>query len=130
MEHQETKKKKELCVNAKIQRNKHARKNWKNKLKRRKLEQKGHMAENLEEKDQMVEFEQGPDVDFSTVNIRREKEKLKELMAKLRGFTKNKRKRRIWSEIVKLGKDVFKACRTGEGLRLKWRSMKVAGEVD
>ncbi|KAI3930027.1 hypothetical protein MKW92_032482 [Papaver armeniacum] len=140
MEHQETKKKKELCVNAKIQRNKHARKNWKNKLKRRKLEQKGHMAENLEEKDQMDQsccLVRGTGLSnfsffncSSTVNIRREKEKLKELMAKLRGFTKNKRKRGIWSEIVKLGKDVFKACRTGEDLRLKWRSMKVAGEVD
>ncbi|KAI3936866.1 hypothetical protein MKW98_020571 [Papaver atlanticum] len=61
--------KKELCMNAKIQRNKHAGKNWKNKLKRRKLEQKGQMAANVEEKDQMVpnvnevgrEFEQGPD---------------------------------------------------------------------
>ncbi|KAI3879124.1 hypothetical protein MKX03_010628, partial [Papaver bracteatum] len=63
----ETKKKKELCMNTKIHRNKHPRKNWKNKLKRR---TKGsRWRANVEEKDQMVpnvnkvarELEQGPD---------------------------------------------------------------------
>ncbi|RZC91533.1 hypothetical protein C5167_027594 [Papaver somniferum] len=77
------KKKKELSMKARIQRNKHARQNWKIKLKRRKLEQKGQMGANVEEKDQMAvpnvnqvaqESQQGPDYrDFSTVEIRQEK---------------------------------------------------------
>ncbi|RZC91524.1 hypothetical protein C5167_027586 [Papaver somniferum] len=71
-----------LSTNAKIRRNKHAKQNWKNKVKRRKLEAKGQTEANVEEMGQMVpnvdegapEFEQGPDdVDFSTVKIRREK---------------------------------------------------------
>ncbi|RZC89898.1 hypothetical protein C5167_028965 [Papaver somniferum] len=45
-------KKKEPSMKARIQRNQHARKNWKIKLKRRKLEQMGANVE--EEKDQMV----------------------------------------------------------------------------
>ncbi|KAI3902936.1 hypothetical protein MKW92_003951 [Papaver armeniacum] len=147
-----------LSENARLRRKKHAKQNWKNKVKRRKMEAKGqatanveegggHMVPDVEEMGPMVpnvdegarEFEPGPvDVDFSTVKIRREKveysieeeEKLKELIRGLREFTKNKRKRGIWSELLRLGKDVFKACRTAEDLRLKWRSMEAAGKVD
>ncbi|KAI3930180.1 hypothetical protein MKW92_029346 [Papaver armeniacum] len=170
-----------LNANGKIQRNKHARKNWRAKVKRRKLEKQGLMATNIiggvqeieEGPGQMAEngngvdgeLGEGPDqmaanvndVDgelgegpvqmaanfsslkcSSTVKFRREKvpysteeeEKLKSLMRKLRKFTKNKKKRGIWSKMVKLGKGVFKACRTGEDLRLKWRSMKAAGLVE
>ncbi|KAI3853300.1 hypothetical protein MKW92_014533 [Papaver armeniacum] len=126
MEHQETdnretKKEKELCMNAKIQRNKHARKNWKNKLKRRKLEQKGHMAENVEEKVHMVlNADEVANLNkdlISTIKIRREK-------------VEYNREEKEKLKIVKLGKDVFKACRIDEDLRVKWRSMKAAGEVD
>ncbi|KAI3893808.1 hypothetical protein MKW92_040298, partial [Papaver armeniacum] len=65
----ETKKKKKgLSMKARIQRNNHARQNWKIKSKRRKLEQMGATVEE-EEKDQMVPnvnevaqiFQQGPD---------------------------------------------------------------------
>ncbi|RZC72111.1 hypothetical protein C5167_035322 [Papaver somniferum] len=122
---------------------------WKNKVERRKLEAEGkaQIPTNDEEIGQVVpnddegaqEFDHCPDdIDFCTVKIRREKveysmeevEKLKELVRKLRCFTSYKRKNGTWSELLKLRKDVFKACRTGEDLRLKWRSMKTAGLVD
>ncbi|KAI3842969.1 hypothetical protein MKW92_010905 [Papaver armeniacum] len=118
-----------LSENARLRRKKHAKQNWKNKVKRRKLEAKGQTTANVEE---------GGGYMVSTVKIRRERveyspeeeEKLKELIRGLRGFTKNKRKKGTWSELLKLGKDVFKACRTAEDLRVKWRSMKAAGKVD
>ncbi|RZC89896.1 hypothetical protein C5167_028962 [Papaver somniferum] len=138
-----------LSANAKKRRNRHSKQNWKNKVERRKLEAEGkaQIPTNDEEIGQVVpnddegaqEFDHCPDdIDFCTVKIRREKveysmeevEKLKELVRKLRCFTNNKRKKGTWSELLKLGKDVFKACRTGEDLRLKWRSMKTAGLVD
>ncbi|KAI3865112.1 hypothetical protein MKX03_011443 [Papaver bracteatum] len=81
-----------LSENAKLQRRKHAKQNWKNKMKKRKLEAKGlteanveqggPMAAYVEEIAQMVPnvdkgasgFGQGlDDVDFSIIKIHREK---------------------------------------------------------
>ncbi|KAI3930179.1 hypothetical protein MKW92_029345 [Papaver armeniacum] len=81
-----------LSENAKLRRRKHARENWKNKVKRRKLEAKGQTEANVEEGGPMAayieamaqivpnvdkgapEFGQGlDDVDFSIIKIRREK---------------------------------------------------------
>ncbi|KAI3839100.1 hypothetical protein MKW92_035023 [Papaver armeniacum] len=97
-----------MRLNAKgeIQRNKHARQNWRAKVKRRKLKKtradgnKYHWCSTLKIRREKVPYSTEEEV------------KLKELMRKLRKFTKNKKKRGIWSKMVKLGKGVFKACRT------------------
>ncbi|XP_026430701.1 uncharacterized protein LOC113327788 isoform X2 [Papaver somniferum] len=71
-----------LSTNAKIQRNKHAKENWKNKMERKKLEAKGQTAANVEKMGQTVPnvnevaqvFQRGPGYrDFSTVKIPPEK---------------------------------------------------------
>ncbi|MCL7031728.1 hypothetical protein MKW94_015495 [Papaver nudicaule] len=118
----------------KMKRNKQARRNWKKKTKTRKLEIKGKAVANADVSEKgrelalYVNDDVGEDIagDFS-LNINDVTGEDDETMWKLKKFNKKKRKKGIWSELLKLVRNVFKECRTAEDLRVKWKSMEAAG---